>query len=1647
MSTQYEVYIDNTYLQLKKIIKSDNERSYTKGSTISNLEEIKIKYVMVDIPLLGLVNIQVPIEHVLIKYNSEQLDIDDMINIQNTSKVDLLYNLKNRYFKKKIYTYVGETLLVINPFEKIDIYSNKYKNDYIFSNINNTNDNKDSGHQQSAISPHIFQITKKIIDCLLTEKSPQALVISGESGAGKTETTKHAMSFFAYFFENLTNDSSDVKKRASINNVKRESIKREAFLHQLKAMQKLQDKSLVEIPLEEKILSCNPIFESFGNAKTVRNDNSSRFGRYIKLFVDMKNKEICGSFINTYLLEKSRVTNLNSGERNYHIFYQLISFDTLLRKNNYNINNTLEIVLEKLSQSNANMNFNKKEREKDTSKKYIYSRLLQVISEIELETMNISISEDNPVDNIMKFSYLRNDIYQINQVKTIENEAIDFVECIISMIITNISNQSIIGIIQSLCIILHFGNMEVNEGITPIGEGAVVTKGKEIEVISKVLNIEEEVILSSLTTNIRVVQNEKIKSPLTKKDCLNSINSLVKEIYQRAFNLIVFSLNSLLLPDILKDKMSAEKDKDQYSYIGILDIFGFESFNENYFEQLCINYTNEKLQQIYNNDVFKENKRLFQQEGLEKEYVEFAFNDNQHIIDVFDKHPSGIYYLLDNECNVKGKDMSLLDKICSVKSSVVSKSLKVGKFQVNHSVKEVEYNIKDFIDKNLDELRGPIKDMLNDVKNNNIKIILNQESPQWPKYLGGKFRTNLASLVEDLKLCKCHYVRCIKSNEEKKPNLFMEKIVYNQVLYLGILETIRLRQEGYSVRMKFPQFYLTFGDVLPKRETEMKAINLIKIKELNEILNIINVDNSKDVLIGKTYVFMKQKFYNQMIRRRNELIRDKNQSCLRISAMYNGYLIRKRLKRLKIQVPIIQTKYRKEKYRRQFIRMRQKVKKIQIFYKRRQKQKRKEKLYRLMCLFARIKKIIERKRYYKKFMKSFNLIKSLIYRRLYKIRVRKYKKIKEIVNEIVNISLEKVYERSNWSKIIKIQNNFRMFLFKKRNVSILSKVTNIREKIRIIRKYIIIQKVYKGYYIRRRIETMKINTNLIVSFYKMVLMKRHYLKIKYSTEVIKTKWIKHFFKNKVFYDGIKAVTKSIKLHVEKFNYDMFKNIFSKTIIHSIGNMTNTNTNSNISNHNKTYNKMNSIVNKSIQSNRNSNAYNNIDNTSINFNQPLLTNEEYINLGGNLNKPIQERRQSYFEKIYEKKVNNAYLNKGKSVLNLSPYDFPKLHFFMYIVNVEVFTDINNTFSDWSDTLKQVISKNISSSTPIMSIEIGGFHTSCLNSAGKVFSWGHNCHGQMYCDLNEVKLKKVGLTYMSNQQEENDDDNKISINSKEEEIEDVKDNKEYITLSNLINSRNPLTKQTEALHPINNSPKLKKRSQNESIKHKQKLGQQNIFTVPKEKLINSFSSLIYIFNSISPLSSKIRQIVNGEDYSISVTKDNEMIVSGNNKNYQLGIKESSNIYYPFNLSTYLKTIYPDLKDLKVKEVKISNRNVFFVNTHGKLYLLSNFRANSTKFLPLISFDIKSLYSIKVNTIECGKGFTIILSDIGVLYGMGDNMYGQLGLGDFKNRNTPTEIISLKACGVKTIQISCGYKHVVIKTSTGKVYTWGCVRIYNI
>uniref|UniRef100_A0A8D2B137 Unconventional myosin-Va n=1 Tax=Sciurus vulgaris TaxID=55149 RepID=A0A8D2B137_SCIVU len=689
---------------------------------------------------------------------------NDLTALSYLHEPAVLHNLRVRFIDSKlIYTYCGIVLVAINPYEQLPIYGEDIINAY-------------SGQNMGDMDPHIFAVAEEAYKQMARDERNQSIIVSGESGAGKTVSAKYAMRYFA-----------TVSGSASEANV------------------------------EEKVLASNPIMESIGNAKTTRNDNSSRFGKYIEIGFD-KRYRIIGANMRTYLLEKSRVVFQAEEERNYHIFYQLCASAQLP-----------EFKMLRLGNANS----------------FHYTK-----------------QGGSPV------------IEGVDDAK-------EMVHTRQACTLLGISESYQMGIFRILAGILHLGNV----GFTSRDSDSctIPPKHEPLSIFCDLMGVDYEEMCHWLCHRKLATATETYIKPISKLQATNARDALAKHIYAKLFNWIVDHVNQAL--------HSAIK---QHSFIGVLDIYGFETFEINSFEQFCINYANEKLQQQFNMHVFKLEQEEYMKEQIPWTLIDFY--DNQPCINLIESK-LGILDLLDEECKVSMIFLGSLDgQIDASRSEGKWPRLSNKAFIINILLtsKEVEYQCEGFLEKNKDTVFEEQIKVLKSSKVTIDRLILisrpGQMAKEHKKTVGHQFRNSLHLLMETLNATTPHYVRCIKPNDFKFPFTFDEKRAVQQLRACGVLETIRISAAGFPSRWTYQEFFSRYRVLMKQKDVLGDRKQTCK-----NVLEKLILDKDK-YQFGKTKIFFRAGQVAYLEKLRADKLRA---ACIRIQKTIRGWLLRKKYLRMR----------------------------------------------------------------------------------------------------------------------------------------------------------------------------------------------------------------------------------------------------------------------------------------------------------------------------------------------------------------------------------------------------------------------------------------------------------------------------------------------------------------------------------------------------------------------------------------------------------------------------------------------------------------------------------------------------------------------------------------------------------------------------
>ncbi|KAL6056207.1 Unconventional myosin-XIX [Balamuthia mandrillaris] len=697
----------------------------------------------------------VPKEQIFLRNPSILEGCDDLTCLSYMHEPAILHNLSIRYGVQQIYTFSGPILIAVNPYQKLPIYNKQMMSLYC-------------GQPLGKLSPHVYAIAEAAFREMITQRQSQSILVSGESGAGKTETTKFLLQYFAAMGE----DNS------------------------------------VHGDVHHQVLESTPLLEAFGNAKTLRNDNSSRFGKFIKIQFDPSGN-ISGAAIQTYLLEKSRIVRQQTGERNYHIFYQLVAGATEEQRQRWNLPDATE--LHYLSQSGC-----------------------------------IEVDDVDDAEQLQKTKH--------------------------AMSVVGLSEQKQDDVLAFLAAILHLGNITFDEK----GEGSVITDRTALETFAAIVKCDPNAIEKTLTTRKMVAGREEYTVPIKKSDAEGARDALAMLLYSRLFDWLVLTLNVNIQKKNEKKKQRQEKEV----FIGVLDIYGFESFQDNSFEQFCINWSNEKLQQQFNQHIFKLEQTVYTKEELDWSYIEF--NDNQPCLDLIEEKPLGLLYILDEESRFpKATPKSLVMKMTKNANKNAYFSLprfSETAFTIKHYAGSVTYDTSSFIEKNKDFIipeqvaimeasaSAFVKDLFKTLKQ--APGAANKAGPSSSNFkfvsVASQFKQSLNELMQTITATNPHYVRCIKPNPEKQSFLFEKPQVLHQLRCGGVLESVRISVAGYPSRRSYEDFfhrYQILAPFVPKQENIIAAC-----KELVKELGL----QPGRFQFGKTMFFLKAGEIGELERRRTD---------------------------------------------------------------------------------------------------------------------------------------------------------------------------------------------------------------------------------------------------------------------------------------------------------------------------------------------------------------------------------------------------------------------------------------------------------------------------------------------------------------------------------------------------------------------------------------------------------------------------------------------------------------------------------------------------------------------------------------------------------------------------------------------------------
>lgn len=796
------------------------------GYKLGKITDLGSEYVVVE-------TVSTPKEVLTVPYNRlfpaeeyDNKDVEDNCALMYLNEATLLNNVRLRYMKNAIYTYVANILIAVNPyFEVPNLYSKATIKEYL-------------GKSLGTMPPHVFAIGDKAYRDMKAFKHSQAIIVSGESGSGKTETAKH---IFKYLTENYGAHAG---------------------------------------PIEQRIVESNPLLEGFGNAKTVRNNNSSRFGKFVEIHFDSRSL-VTGGYISHYLLEKSRICVQSEGERNYHIFYRLCAgADSALRQK---LGLLAPDQFHYLNQGNTQFFTNK--------------------------TTEALIPKEVKSQQYLKLGALTD--IQLDDVKDFRN--VD--KAMTDMGLTDSERQDIYSIVAG---VLHLGNIAFEEnsqtqagsrfdGVVSVTQASRPSLNKAAELLGVEPSRLEESLITRITQAAKGgAQGGIVRIALRLDEAASARDALAKAVYSRLFDYIVLRVNQAL------------PFSGSQSYIGVLDIAGFEYFQRNSYEQFSINYCNEKLQQFFNERVLKEEQQLYQKEGLNVKRIEFV--DNQDCIDLIESKGTGIFYLLDEQSKlpkpsaetftleVYAKNKGHFRLAYPRKSKLKShRELRDDEgFLIRHFAGAVCYHTDQFIEKNNDAMHASLEAIVKQSSFGLVRALFDDAGgattvaadgsvrkagsaqPGTGKLafisVGSKFKAQLAQLMEKLRSTGTCFIRCIKPNVRMVDHLFEGADILSQLQCSGMASVLDLMQQGYPSRTKFDELYQLYKGRLPPQLSRLDPRLFCKL--LFHALGL----NETDFKFGISKVFFRPGKFAEF----DQLLRSDPENIAALVTKVKSWLVRYR---------------------------------------------------------------------------------------------------------------------------------------------------------------------------------------------------------------------------------------------------------------------------------------------------------------------------------------------------------------------------------------------------------------------------------------------------------------------------------------------------------------------------------------------------------------------------------------------------------------------------------------------------------------------------------------------------------------------------------------------------------------------------------
>jgi myosin-5 len=709
------------------------------------------------------------------------LGVEDMTALNYLHEPAILYNVRNRFLEECPYTYTGDICIAMNPYQWLDLYTPELHKEYL-------------AKEKKDLPPHVYSVSVRAYKRMQKYNENQSILVSGESGAGKTETTKIVMGHIAAI-ATMSEDAGDGRDNQTIT----------------------------------AIIKANPLLESFGNAKTTRNDNSSRFGKFTQLQFN-SDTDLMGARSRTYLLEKVRILQHQDGERNYHIFYQV------------------------LSEANPSWNISQ-----EGKYKYMCNSTFQQIER-------------------------RSDAEWFKGTK----EALDVIE-----VMTD-EQEYMWKVIAGVLLLgnIEFGPSELNED-----HSVILEESKPLlKQVGEAIGREAPDIEAAMISRTMVARNDTYQVQLEVGQANNCRDALAKSIYSALFDWLVKRINNSIS---IQDRTQLD------SMISILDIFGFEHFKHNSYEQLCINYANEKLQQKFTADVFKTVQEEYDAEGIDWAHV--TYKDNQPILDLLEGRMGFISMLNEETMRPNGSELSFVHKAKTMHADLPYLQFpktSQSKFTIVHYAATVTYEVEGFLDKHVDALLPDLETLVQNSSLQFVKTLFprahahaasskkgaRRKSALGAKSVGTQFKESLTELMSEIGATNVQYVRCIKPNPNKSASEYDVSMVVAQLRCAGVIEAIRISRAAYPNRMLFTEFVAQFAIIFP-----LGGPDGDKEKCLSLLENDMGFESPKQFQGGKTRVYFQHGILEALEAKREEKY---NAASVTVCRVFRGFLCRAKYVRI-----------------------------------------------------------------------------------------------------------------------------------------------------------------------------------------------------------------------------------------------------------------------------------------------------------------------------------------------------------------------------------------------------------------------------------------------------------------------------------------------------------------------------------------------------------------------------------------------------------------------------------------------------------------------------------------------------------------------------------------------------------------------------